>query len=95
MTDSVAAIGALLDTDCDERSTMLSEFYERWKEEPLVTLKWLTMQVRLLHHKSPDACMVYSVDYRVEWLRSPRHAAHMLFRCTQACNCTEQVFRLC
>jgi hypothetical protein len=47
MTDSTAAIGALLDTDCEERTQMLAEFYERWKGDPLVVLKWLTMQVLL------------------------------------------------
>ena len=46
MTDSVAAVAAVLDADCDERAEMLREFYERWKGDSLVTLKWLTMQAR-------------------------------------------------
>jgi aminopeptidase N len=45
MTDSVAAINAVVDYDCEERTEMLAELYDRWKDEPLVTLKWLTMQV--------------------------------------------------
>ena len=47
MTDSTAAIAAVIHTDCEERGTMLAEFYERWKDEPLVVLKWLSMQARL------------------------------------------------
>lgn len=46
MTDSTAAIAAVIDTDCGERDTMLAEFYERWKDDSLVTLKWLAMQAR-------------------------------------------------
>lgn len=45
MTDSVAAICAVVHTDCEERTEMLAEFYDRWQGDSLVTLKWLTMQV--------------------------------------------------
>lgn len=44
MTDMTAAVAAVVDVDCDERATMLAEFYEKWRDEPLVVLKWLTMQ---------------------------------------------------
>ena len=44
MMERVHAIYAVMDTDCDERKTMLSEFFEMWKDEPLVMLKWLSMQ---------------------------------------------------
>eukprot|EP00884_Botryococcus_braunii_P010598 jgi/Botrbrau1/1953/Bobra.0005s0045.1 len=43
MTDKVAALTALLDLPGPERETALSEFYEEWKEEPLVVLKWLQL----------------------------------------------------
>jgi aminopeptidase N len=44
MTDKIAMLAALSDTASDERETALSEFYEEWKEEGLVTLKWLGLQ---------------------------------------------------
>ena len=43
MTDSTAAISAVLNIDCAERSTLLEEFYKKWENEELVVLKWLTM----------------------------------------------------
>jgi aminopeptidase N len=44
MTDAIAALSALANTDCDERVTALEAFYERWKAEPLVVDKWLSVQ---------------------------------------------------
>eukprot|EP00892_Ulva_mutabilis_P003378 jgi/Ulvmu1/1411/UM011_0140.1 len=43
MTDSTAAISAVLDKDCPQRTEMLEKFYEKWQGEELVVLKWLTM----------------------------------------------------
>jgi len=44
MTDSMAALGALANLDCEERQLALDEFYARWKDEPLVVDKWLAVQ---------------------------------------------------
>lgn len=46
MTDSIAAVASLIDIECEERATMLAEFYAKWSAEPLVVLKWLGLQVR-------------------------------------------------
>ena len=46
MTDVLAALGALVDTDCPERAEALAVFYERWKDDPLVLDKWFAMQAR-------------------------------------------------
>lgn len=43
MTDTTAAIAAVLDKDCPQRDEMLEKFYEKWQGEELVVLKWLTM----------------------------------------------------
>lgn len=43
MTDTTAAISAVLDIDCTQRTEMLDKFYEKWQHEELVVLKWLTM----------------------------------------------------
>eukprot|EP00983_Pelagomonas_calceolata_P070788 1150931-Pelagomonas_calceolata.AAC.2 len=42
----VGALGALVEVPCEARNTALSEFFEKWKSEPLVILKWLGLQVR-------------------------------------------------
>ncbi len=44
MTDVLAALGALSDTDCPERTETLAAFYEKWQREPLVVDKWFTLQ---------------------------------------------------
>jgi aminopeptidase N len=44
MTDSLAALRVLADFDCGERTRALESFYERWKDEPLVVDKWLSVQ---------------------------------------------------
>jgi len=44
MTDQIAALACLSDHESEERKTAIQEFYEQWKDEPLVVLKWLTLQ---------------------------------------------------
>ena len=44
MTDAIAAVRAVIDIDCQQRTDMLNEFYEKWKEEFLVVNKWITLQ---------------------------------------------------
>ena len=44
MTDVIAALGLLANTDCAEREQALEAFYERWKDDPLVLDKWFAVQ---------------------------------------------------
>ena len=44
MTDSLGALAALNSIESAERATALSEFYAKWKHEPLVINKWLGVQ---------------------------------------------------
>src|SRR5205807_10391426 len=44
MTDAMAALACLANLDCPERQPALDAFYEKWKHEPLVVDKWLTVQ---------------------------------------------------
>jgi len=44
MTDVLAALVALADSTGEERETVLAEFGERWKDDPLVLDKWLAIQ---------------------------------------------------
>ncbi len=44
MTDAMAALTFLANTDCPERVPALEAVYEKWKHEPLVVDKWLAVQ---------------------------------------------------
>ena len=44
MTDAIASLANLANTDCPERREALDSFYEKWKNDPLVMDKWLSIQ---------------------------------------------------
>jgi len=44
MTDAMAALAALANCECRERTVALDRFYAKWKAEPLVVDKWLGVQ---------------------------------------------------
>ena len=44
MTDVLAALALLADSDHPARRDALTQFYERWQNEPLVVDKWFTLQ---------------------------------------------------
>jgi len=44
MTDAMAALAVLANLDCPERERALGEFYDKWKNEPLVVDKWFSVQ---------------------------------------------------
>jgi aminopeptidase N len=44
MTDCIAALGALANTECPQRYTALEWFYKKWHSEQLVIDKWFSVQ---------------------------------------------------
>ncbi|MDN5869605.1 MAG: aminopeptidase N [Nitrococcus sp.] len=44
MTDALAALSLLVDSNAGEAEAALADFYHRWQEEPLVVNKWLRVQ---------------------------------------------------
>ena len=44
MTDAVGALLALINHDCEERDQALEEFYQQWKNQPLIVNKWFSLQ---------------------------------------------------
>jgi aminopeptidase N len=52
MTDRVTALANLANIDCPERSEALAAFYGKWKDDPLVMDKWLSIQAM---SRLPDA----------------------------------------
>ncbi|AJC50476.1 aminopeptidase N [Coxiella endosymbiont of Amblyomma americanum] len=44
MTDTMGALSALINHECEERYLALDAFYQRWKGQPLVINKWMALQ---------------------------------------------------
>lgn len=44
MTNEIGGLSALINADCVERTTALSEFYKKWEKENLVIDKWFSLQ---------------------------------------------------
>ncbi len=44
MTDTLAALGALANSESAARADALAAFYQKWRGEPLVAAKWLAIQ---------------------------------------------------
>ncbi len=44
MTDAMAALACLANADCPGREPALAAFYDKWRDEPLVVDKWLSVQ---------------------------------------------------
>jgi aminopeptidase N len=44
MTNELGGLSALINADCVERKTALSEFYKKWEKENLVIDKWFSLQ---------------------------------------------------
>ena len=49
MTDSMAALAAVVETPSEMRDTLLADFYEKWQEDPLVLDKWFSIQATSSH----------------------------------------------
>ncbi len=44
MTDQIAALGAIINTDNPEKTACLDQFYQQWSAEALVIDKWFSLQ---------------------------------------------------
>ncbi|MCF6237893.1 MAG: aminopeptidase N [Candidatus Marinimicrobia bacterium] len=51
MTDVIASLSLLANSDCPEREKALAEFYKKWSDDPLVLDKWFAIQAT---SKLPD-----------------------------------------
>ncbi len=54
MTDAIAALTTLSNSECPRRVDALAEFYRRWRDEPLVIDKWLSIQACSRHSDTLD-----------------------------------------
>lgn len=54
MTDRMMALNGLIDTDMPERTEVLEDFYNRFKDYPLVMDKWFAAQARAIRPQTLD-----------------------------------------
>ncbi len=54
MTDRMMALNGLIDTDSPERAEILADFYNRYKDYPLVMDKWFAAQARAIRPQTLD-----------------------------------------
>ncbi len=45
MTDKMAALLAIANKDCEQRTQIFDAFYQQWKADPIVLTKWFNVQV--------------------------------------------------
>lgn len=44
LTDSMAALSAINNIECEERTKALEHYYDKWKNDTIASLKWLLLQ---------------------------------------------------
>jgi aminopeptidase N len=55
MTDKLAALRVLVDSEAAQRQPLLADFHRSWKDEPLVLDKWFTLQATSRRADTLDA----------------------------------------
>ena len=77
MTDVMAALVNLANTDCPERGDALGGFYEQWKGDPLVMDKWLSIQAL---SRLPDtlATVKKLIDHPAFSLKNPNKVRSLI-----------------
>jgi aminopeptidase N len=78
MTDYEAAFSTLVDLDSSETDRAITEFYERWRAEPLVLDKWFRMQAMSSSRRTFDRvrALFKHPDFN---LANPNRARSLLF----------------
>jgi aminopeptidase N len=77
MTDTIAALGLLAESDLPERQDALGSFYERWQGDALVVDKWFSLQAMA---QRPDAVAVVGalLDHPAFTHRNPNRVRSLL-----------------
>jgi aminopeptidase N len=77
MTDTIAALGLLAESDLPERQDALTGFYERWQGDALVVDKWFSLQAMA---QRPDAVAVVRalLDHAAFTLANPNRVRSLL-----------------
>jgi aminopeptidase N len=77
MTDTIAALGLLAESELPERQDALQSFYQRWQADALVVDKWFSLQAMA---QRPDAVAVVTglLDHEAFTLKNPNRVRALL-----------------
>jgi aminopeptidase N len=77
MTDAMAALTALANTEATERDAALRLFYEKWQHEPLVIDKWFAVQAT---SRLPETLSVVKrlIQHRAFSLKNPNRVRSVI-----------------
>jgi aminopeptidase N len=83
MTDTIAALGLLAESNLPERSTALADFYQRWRDDALVVDKWFALQATA---QRPDALEVVNalLQHEAFTLANPNRVRSLIGAFAQA-----------
>jgi aminopeptidase N len=83
MTDVIAALGLLAESDLPERAAALADFYARWRDDALVVDKWFALQATA---QRPDALEVVSalLQHEAFTLANPNRVRSLIGAFAQA-----------
>ncbi|RFA28275.1 aminopeptidase N [Alkalilimnicola ehrlichii] len=83
MTDQLAALALLADTEGEVADVALREFYERWQREPLVVDKWFRVQAMSKRSDALDR-VVALIEHPAFELRNPNKVRALIGAFCQA-----------
>ena len=83
MTDQLGALASLVNAGGAERDTALAAFYQRWRDEPLVVDKWLSLQAASSAPETP-AVVVALLSHEAFSLRNPNKVRALIGAFSQA-----------
>jgi aminopeptidase N len=77
MTDRIAALGLLAESDLPERADALAAFYDRWRDDALVIDKWFALQAQT---QRPDAVeqVAALLGHEAFTLKNPNRARSLI-----------------
>ena len=77
MTDRIAALGLLAESDLPERESALAGFYDRWRGDALVIDKWFALQAQT---QRPDAIdqVTRLLDHEAFTLKNPNRVRSLI-----------------
>ena len=77
MTDRLAAFASLFDSSSRERQAVIDDFYQSWKQQPLLLDKWFTIQA--LSHRSETFTEIESLLQHADFsLSNPNRVRALL-----------------